>query len=167
MWVEERGSTEARVRWTQAEAGIEYEVAWGRYGAEPDSCPSVLLTDTTFALSNLEPGSRNAVWVRKACHYATPGYDTVVWSDWSRPTVFLTLGVGEAEEAGVSVTARRGAVEVSCAEADAAVQVYDMAGRRIAAARTKADSPLLLPLPSAGVYTVRVGSGPAHKVVVF
>ena len=159
----ERGADWVTVAWNGG-TGDGYRV---RVEGELDTV--IETQDTMLTLGGLSVGNIYWVKVQRLCRYSRQGCnDTVTGTLYSTRLGVRAAGngVGEVEEAGVSVTARRGAVEVSCAEADAAVQVYDMAGRRIAAARTKADSPLLLPVPAAGVYTVRVGSGPAHKVVV-
>ncbi|MBR4738872.1 MAG: T9SS type A sorting domain-containing protein [Bacteroidales bacterium] len=83
----------ATVSWWQAEAGMEYQLSLGRYGSDPDSGMLITTADTFYTFSDLQTDSIYNAWVRKACRYTTAGYDTVVWSDWSRPATFR-VGVG-------------------------------------------------------------------------
>ena len=160
----ERGNGMATVSWTQAEAGVGYELSFGPYGIEPDSGTIVGTTDTSYTLTGLEGGVREAVWVRKACRYDV--YDSTVWSEWSLPLVFLTLGVDEVEGEAVRLQVRDGAVAVVGAADGEEVKLYDALGRQVAAARAAAGTEILLAAPAAGVYTVRIGSQPARRVVL-
>ena len=160
----ERGNGTATVSWTQAEAGVGYELSFGPYGINPDSGTIVGTTDTVYTLTGLESGVREAVWVRKACRYDI--YDSTVWSDWSLPLVFLTLGVDEVEGEAVRLQVRDGAVAVVGAADGEEVKLYDALGRQVATARAAAGTETLLAAPAAGVYTVRIGSHPARRVVL-
>ena len=160
----ERGNGTATVSWTQAEAGVGYELSFGPYGIEPDSGTIVGTTDTSYTLTGLESGVREAVWVRKACRYDV--YDSTVWSEWSLPLVFLTLGVDEVDGEAVRLQVRDGAVAVVGAADGEEVKLYDALGRQVAAARAAAGAETLLAAPAAGVYTVRIGSQPARRVVL-
>ena len=160
----ERGNGTATVSWTQAEAGVGYELSFGPYGIEPDSGTIVGTTDTSYTLTGLEGGVREAVWVRKACRYDI--YDSTVWSEWSLPLVFLTLGVDEVEGEAVRLQVRDGAVAVVGAADGEEVKLYDALGRQVAAARAAAGAETLLAAPAAGVYTVRIGSQSARRVVL-
>ena len=160
----ERGNGTATVSWTQAEAGVGYELSFGPYGTEPDSGTIVGTTDTSYTLTGLESGVREAVWVRKACRYDV--YDSTVWSEWSLPLVFLTLGVDEVEGEAVRLQVRDGAVAVVGAADGEEVKLYDALGRQVAAARAAAGTETLLAAPAAGVYTVRIGSQSARRVVL-
>jgi hypothetical protein len=140
------------VRWWQAEAGESYQVALGAYGSSPESATVVATTDTFHTFTGLQADSIYSAWVRKACRYTTTGYDTLVWSDWSRPLVFRTaVGIGEVDDFTLQVASREGCIVVSGLTAGERVEVYDMLGRRVAA--LMADG-VTAPLP-AGLYLVR------------
>ncbi len=140
------------VRWWQTEAGESYQVALGPYGSSPESATVVATTDTFHTFTGLQTDSIYSAWVRKACRYTTTGYDTLVWSDWSRPVVFrTTVGIGEVDDFTLQVASREGCIVVSGLTAGERVEVYDMLGRRVAA--LMADG-VTAPLP-AGLYLVR------------
>ena len=142
----------ATVRWWQAEAGENYQVALGPYGSSPESATVVATTDTFHTFNGLQTDSIYSAWVRKACRYSTTGYDTLVWSDWSRPLVFRTaVGIGEVDDFTLQVASREGCIVVSGLPAGERAEVYDMLGRRVAA--LPADG-VTAPLP-AGLYRVR------------
>ena len=159
----ERGHLSATVSWTQAEAGISYELAYGPFGSEPDSGTIVSTTDTSYTLTNLEGGKRTAVWVRKACRYDM--YDSTVWSDWSLPVVFMTLDIDEVEEDGVHIYSRDRQLVIEASETTT-VQVSDMLGRRLKGKIKNEKGEILFDVPAAGVYMVKVGERPAKRVVV-
>ena len=140
------------VRWWQAEAGESYQVALGAYGSSPESATVVATTDTFHTFTGLQTDSIYSAWVRKACRYTTTGYDTLVWSDWSRPLVFRTaVGIGEVDDFKLQVASREGCIVVSGLSSGERAEVYDMLGRRVAA--LPADG-VTAPLP-AGLYLVR------------
>lgn len=142
----------ATVRWWQAEAGESYQVALGPYGSSPESATVVATTDTFHTFTGLQTDSIYSAWVRKACRYTTTGYDTLVWSDWSRPVVFRTaVGIGEVDDFTLQVASREGCIVVSGLLAGERAEVYDMLGRRVAA--LMADG-VTAPLPQ-GLYLVR------------
>ena len=165
------------VKWQQydLEAPEGYEVAIGAPGSDPDTCLVVELDGLQHTLSGLASGEQYAVWVRKSCRYTTAGYDTIVWSDWSQPvTVGDTSagggsGIAEVVDGGVRVYPREGAVVVE-ASAETTVQqvaVHDMVGRQVASATLPREGgTVVLPMPTAGVYVVNIGTRPPHRVVV-
>ena len=144
----------ATVRWTQAEAGLEYQLSYAPYGADPSAGTIVQTADTFYTITELEEGAMESVWVRKSCRYTTAGYDTIVWSDWSSPYVFRTLDIGEVESDGLKVRAEGGRIVVEGAEG-MEVKIYDMKGIPVG----DRDLP-------AGVYMVRIGTLPVRKVVL-
>ena len=140
------------VRWWQAEAGESYQVALGPYGSSPESATVVATTDTFHTFTGLQADSIYSAWVRKACRYTTTGYDTLVWSDWSRPLVFRTaVGIGEVDDFTLQVASREGCIMVSGLTAGERAEVYDMLGRRVAALTSDG---VTEPLPQ-GLYLVR------------
>ena len=142
----------ATVRWWQAEAGESYQVALGPYGSSTESATVVATTDTFHTFTGLQTDSIYSAWVRKACRYTTTGYDTLVWSDWSRPVVFRTaVGIGEVDDFALQVASREGCIVVSGLPTGERAEVYDMLGRRVAA--LSADG-VTAPLPQ-GLYLVR------------
>lgn len=161
----EKGFRSATLSWSQAEAGALYQLSYAPYGAEPDSGMMVTTTDTFYTVTGLEAGARKAVWVRKACQYTSWGCDTMVWSDWSQPLVFIPLGIGEVDDGDVRVYVRGNNVAVEGTTGEE-VRLYDMMGRCLATHRQTVNSTLLLPVQAKGVYMVQVGFGPVHRVVV-
>ena len=157
----ERGHLSATVSWTQAEAGISYELAYGPFGSEPDSGTIVSTTDTSYTLTNLEGGKRTAVWVRKACRYDL--YDSTVWSDWSLPVVFMTLDIDEVEEDGVHIYSRDRQLVIEASETTT-VQVSDLQGRTLWSGTVRQRQEV--PVTTAGVYVVRLGDRAPRRVVV-
>ncbi len=86
-------------------AGGVYEVVVGRYGDSPDTVSRrYITTDTVLRLDSLEYGTLYSAWVRGQCHYATPGYDTVIWSNWGSTHISLPLSVQEANAQMLDVT---------------------------------------------------------------
>ena len=147
----EREGDAATVRWWQAEAGESYQVALGTFGGNPDSSLIITTTDTFHTFNGLRPDTLYSAWVRKACRYTTTGYDTLVWSEWSRPVQFFMVGIGEVDDLALRVAAREGCIVVEGLDAGEGAEVYDMLGRRVAA--LPADG-ATAPLP-AGLYLVR------------
>ena len=139
------------VRWWQAEAGESYQVALGPYGSSPESATVVATTDTFHTFTGLQADSIYSAWVRKACRYTTTGYDTLVWSEWSRPVQFFMVGIGEVDDLALRVAAREGCIVVEGLDAGEGAEVYDMLGRRVAALTSDG---VTAPLPQ-GLYLVR------------
>ncbi len=162
----ERADGMVTVRWTQAEAGMEYQVAYGPYNVPPDSATVLTLTDTFCTVPEMNTGGVQGVWVRKACRYLTGGYDTTVWSNWSQPVLFRveSTGMEQVYSEGVHIGVREGmiAVEDDCGELPE-VWVYDMMGRCLWRRAGGRSQQVAVP---AGVYAVRVGDSPARKVTV-
>ena len=86
-------------------AGGVYEVVVGHYGDSPDTVSRrYITTDTVLRLDSLEYGTLYSAWVRGQCHYATAGYDTVIWSNWGSTHISLPLSVQEANAQMFDVT---------------------------------------------------------------
>jgi hypothetical protein len=68
-----------------------YELSVGDPGSDPDSgsVSSLPAYTSQHTLTGLAPNRHYSAWVRKACHYGTNSYDTIVWSDWSDPVDFF------------------------------------------------------------------------------
>ena len=68
-----------------------YELSVGDPGSDPDSgsFSSLPAYTSQHTLTGLSPNRHYSAWVRKACHYGTNSYDTIVWSDWSDPVDFF------------------------------------------------------------------------------
>lgn len=162
----ERDHASATVSWTQAEPGMAYELSYAPFGTEPDSGTIVGTQDTVYTVTGLESGVREAVWVRKACHYTLGGHDTVVWGNWSAPLAFFPLGIGEVDDGDLRVYARGRQVVVEGLTGDGTVRLYDMLGRQVAAARTADGEAVTLTAPAAGVFLVRPDSQPARRIVL-
>ena len=157
------GDNSATVTWWQAERGESYQLSLGPYGGNPDSGMLVTPIDTFYTFTGLQTDSIYSAWVRKACRYTTAGYDTVVWSDWSRPVFFrAAVGIGEVDDYTLQVTTRDGRIAVQGLTADQRAEVYDMKGCRVAVLTADGLTP---PLPQ-GVYMVRAGHSWTRKVVL-
>ena len=132
------GST-ATINWWQAEAGENYQLSLGTYGSNPDSGLMTTTVDTFHTVTDLQPDVIYQAWVRKACHYTTAGYDTMVWSDWSQPATFRIgtgQGVGAVEEDATFSLApnpTHGSVVLTLAEAaeGAELTLCDLGGREL------------------------------------
>ena len=162
--VERGGDGSATVRWWAAEAGEEYQLAIGEYGGDPDSATLVLPAtgDSTYTFTGLADGVRHAVWVRKACHYTTAGYDTLVWSDWSIPAAFYNLDIGEVGDGldfTVSPNPAHGTAQATLPEAalGGRLTLCDLAGRELAT-QTVAGPTARLDIGTlpAGIYLVKL-----------
>ena len=158
------GGDSVTVGWWQAEEGEAYELSLGTYGSDPDGATPVTATDSVYTFTGLQNDSIYSIWVRKACRYTTAGYDTLVWSDWSRPLVCRTsVGIGEVYDGeGLHVAAQDGCVAVQGLASGERAEVYDMKGCRVA---TLAADGRTAPLPQ-GVYLVRTTAGRARKAVL-
>ena len=121
-------------------------------------------TDTFYTFTDLLPDTIYQVWARKACRYTTAGYDTLVWSDWSRPVIFrASVGIGEVDDMTLQVAARDGGIAVQGLAAGERAEVFDMQGRRVASLAADGVTP---PLPQ-GVYLLRTTThSHARKVVL-
>lgn len=134
----ERGNGTATVSWWQAEAGEVYQTAIGRYMDGIDSATVAHpINDTVYTFSDIEPDVPMGVWVRKACRYTTAAYDTLVWSDWSQPVVFRTVGIHEvADGDDFSVTPNPACATAAVALPPSAdggrLLLCDLAGRTLA-----------------------------------
>jgi hypothetical protein len=159
-----RGGDSVTVGWWQAEGGEAYELSLGTYGSDPDTGLLVTPADSVHTFTGLQSDTLYSIWVRKACRYTTEGYDTLVWSDWSRPLVCRTsVGVGEVYGGeGLHVAAQDGCVAVQGLSVGERAEVYDMKGNRVA---TLAADGRTAPLPQ-GVYLVRTTAGRARKAVL-
>ena len=158
------GDNSATITWWQAERGENYQLSLGPYGGNPDSGMLVTPTDTFYTFTGLQTDSIYSAWVRKACRYTTAGYDTLVWSDWSRPVIFrASVGIGEVDDMTLQVTARDGGIAVPGLAAGERAEVFDMQGRRVASLPSDGVTP---PLPQ-GVYLLRTTAhSHARKVVL-
>jgi hypothetical protein len=76
-----------------------YQLSVGDFGTSPDdgTIITVPANDDRYTFDSLSPDVYHSVWVRKACRYTTPGYDTLVWSDWGLPVTFRTNGGSGSE----------------------------------------------------------------------
>ena len=159
-----RGGDSVTVGWWQAEGGEAYELSLGTYGSDPDTGLLVTPADSVHTFTGLQSDTLYSIWVRKACRYTTEGYDTLVWSDWSRPLVCRTsVGIGEVYDGeGLHVAAQDGCVAVQGLASGERAEVYDMKGCRVA---TLAADGRTAPLPQ-GVYLVRTTAGRARKAVL-
>ena len=158
------GGDSVTVGWWQAEGGEAYELSLGTYGSDPDTGLLVTPADSVHTFTGLQSDTLYSIWVRKACRYTTAGYDTLVWSDWSRPLVCRTsVGIGEVYGGeGLHVAAQDGCVAVQGLAVGERAEVYDMKGSRVA---TLAADGRTAPLPQ-GVYLVRTTAGRARKAVL-
>ena len=164
----ERGGLSATLAWLQNDTPEQYQLSitpWDIAGTDPDSGAMYYTTDTTFTFTDLQPDTRYSVWVRKACRYTTSAYDTIVWSDWSNEVVFMAVGIDEVEADGVRITSQRGSILVEGAEGRD-VRVYDMLGREVNGKTKSEKGEVILAVPTAGIYMVRIGDLPARRVVV-
>ena len=75
------------------------------------------------------------------------------------------VGITDVSADNVNVYVRAGCIVVEGAEGRE-VQIYDMLGREINGKTKSEKGDIMLPVPTAGVYMVRVGDLPARKVVV-
>lgn len=97
--VERIGDSAATVGWRCVEGGEVYQLSVGDFGTSPDdgTIVTVPANDDRYTFDSLSPDVYHSVWVRKACRYTTPGYDTLVWSDWGLPVTFRTNGGSGSE----------------------------------------------------------------------
>ena len=151
------------VSWqANAETGL-YQLSLGTYGSNPDTGMIVMPTDTFYTFTDLLPDTIYQVWARKACRYTTAGYDTLVWSDWSRPVIFrASVGIGEVDDMTLQVTTRDGGIAVQGLAAGERAEVFDMQGRRVASLASDGVTP---PLPQ-GVYLLRTTAHSRTRKVV-
>ena len=158
------GGDSVTVGWWQAEGGEAYELSLGTYGSDPDTGLLVTPADSVHTFTGLQSDTLYSIWVRKACRYTTEGYDTLVWSDWSRPLVCRSsVGIEEVYGGeGLHVAAQDGCVAVQGLASGERAEVYDMKGCRVA---TLAADGRTVPLPQ-GVYLVRTTAGRARKAVL-
>ena len=166
--LEERGGLSATMAWQQNDTPEQYQLSitpWDIAGTDPDSGAMFYTTDTFYTFTDLQPDTRYSVWVRKACRYTTSAYDTIVWSDWSNEVVFMAVGIDEVEADGVRITGQRGSIVVEGAEGRE-VRVYDMLGREVNGKTKSEKGKVILAVPTAGIYMVRVGNLPTRKVAV-
>ena len=162
----ERDNTTATVSRRQAEEGRTYQISYAPFGTDPDSGTVVDMPDTFYTVTGLEHGVREAVWVRKSCHYHIGGHDTLVWSEWSSPVVFYPLGIGEVDDGSLQVYARGCQVVVEGLKGDGMVRLYDIMGRQVAMARAANGTTVTLTAPAAGLYLVRPDTQPARRIVL-
>ena len=165
VWLEGRGGEgSVTVRWRATEAGERYELAMGAPGSDPDAGTRVVLDSvgSTYTFDGLAQETEYAVWVRKACRYTTPGYDTLVWSDWSLPALVSTLGVGEVGDGtdfAVAPNPAHGTVTATLPQEalGGSLSLCDLAGRelekRTVAGTTARFDTSALP---AGVYLLKL-----------
>ena len=124
------------VSWRQGDAGDVFQVALGRYDDGPDSASLLVTTDTFYTSSSHEQNTVMGIWVRKACRYTTAGYDTTVWSGWSQPAIFRTVGIGEiadGDDFSVNPNPASGSVGITLPQsiAGATLELCDLAGRTL------------------------------------
>ena len=124
------------VSWRQGDAGDVFQVALGRYDDGPDSAALLVTTDTFYTSSAHEQNTVMGIWVRKACRYTTAGYDTTVWSGWSQPAIFRTVGIGEiadGDDFSVNPNPASGSVGITLPQsiAGATLELCDLAGRTL------------------------------------
>ncbi|MBP5541113.1 MAG: T9SS type A sorting domain-containing protein [Bacteroidales bacterium] len=127
----------ATLNWWQSEAGENYQLSLGIYGSNPDSGLMTTTVDTFHTVTDLQPDVIYQAWVRKACHYTTAGYDTIVWSDWSQPATFR-IGVGISDVEGdaaftLAPNPTHGTVVLTLAETaeGAELTLCDLGGREL------------------------------------
>lgn len=124
------------VSWRQGDAGDVFQVALGRYDDGPDSASLLVTTDTFYTSSSHEQNTVMGIWVRKACRYTTAGYDTTVWSGWSQPAIFRTVGIGEiadGDDFSVNPNPASSTVSITLPQsiAGATLELCDLAGRTL------------------------------------
>ena len=135
-FVGREGNT-ATLSWWQAEAGENYQFSLGTYGSNPDSGLMTTTVDTFHTVTDLQPDVIYQAWVRKACHYTTAGYDTIVWSDWSHPATFrIGVGISDVEDDAAFTLApnpAHGTAVLTLAEAaeGAELTLCDLGGREL------------------------------------
>ena len=154
-----REGNAATLSWWQPEAGESYQLSVGPYGSTPDTGMMMSTTDTFYTVGGLEPDVIYQAWVRKACHY----YDTLVWSDWSRPASFrVSVGISAVEgDAAFSLSPNpaHGTVVLTLEQASegAELTLCDLGGRELRHERVTGTSYTLdiAALP-AGVYFLKL-----------
>ena len=163
LHIEERAERLVTVSWLATSDTGLYQLSLGPYGSDPDSGMIVTPTDTFYTFTGLLPDTIYSAWVRKACRYTTAGYDTLVWSDWSRPVIFrAAVGIGEVDDYTLQVTTHDGRIAVQGLTAGQRAEVYDMKGCRVAVLTADGLTP---PLPQ-GVYMIRADHSWTRKVVL-
>jgi hypothetical protein len=131
------GDGTVEVSWRRKDFPEFYQVSLAPADSLPETGMLVSTTDSTYLFDSLQTGTEYSVWVRKACRYTTGGYDTLVYSEWSSPLTFSTLGIGEvgAEVAfSVSPNPAHGVVQVTFGEPpaeDAVMTLVDLGGREV------------------------------------
>ncbi len=148
-------------------AGGVYEVVVGHYGDSPDTVSRrYITTDTVLRLDSLEYGTLYSAWVRGQCHYATPGYDTVIWSNWGSTHISLPLSVQEANAQMLDVTPNptdgtvrigaEGIREVWCVAADGKRTRLKVKGSQVSLKDYPAGLYVLEIQTDEGLYTAKV-----------
>ena len=158
-----RGDNTATITWSQAESGEYCQVSLTTYGGSPDLGQVITSIDTFYTFDSLIADTIYQAWVRKACRYTTGGYDTLVWSDWSRPLTFRpAMGIDEVDDYRLQIACHDGCISVKGLPAGECAEVYDIKGYRVASLATDGLTP---PLPQ-GVYIVSTTRGRLRKVVL-
>ena len=165
-----RETQEATVGWWQAEEGEATQLSLGPYGSDPDSGLLVTPADTFHTFTGLQPDCVYSAWVRKACRYTTAGYDTLVWSDWSRPLVFRTkVGIGKVDadtDVRLQPNPARDKVTVSSSFGLLHIEIHDAAGVLVySEAATGHQKTIGIGSLRSGTYivTVQTHAGITHK----
>ena len=165
-----RETQEATVGWWQAEEGEATQLSLGPYGSDPDSGLLVTPADTFHTFTGLQPDCVYSAWVRKACRYTTAGYDTLVWSDWSRPLVFRTkVGIGEVDadtDVRLQPNPARDKVTVSSSFGLLHIEIHDAAGVLVySEAASERQKTIGIGSLRSGTYivTVQTHAGTTHK----
>lgn len=76
------------VQWYSVEDGASYNVRLVSVDGSVDTL--VVTSDSSYTFSGLPTDMRYNVQVRKQCYYATPSYDTTVYSPWTTPVSFIS-----------------------------------------------------------------------------
>ena len=100
----ECNNSSATVKWRRIGDEEVYRISVGLNGSQPDSGSFIDIYDTSISSYTFSgsPGENYSLWLRKACRYTTPEYDTLVWSDWTPYIGFNTVAidaVGDLREA--------------------------------------------------------------------
>ena len=126
----------------------------------------VTLTDTLVVHDTLVVSTGDTLVVYRDVHDTIYLHDTVYITNIIHDTVYIdpTQDIDGAMEPEARLYQRGGQLVVEGAEGRAVV-LYDAVGRRLAVRREESGL-VLLDVPASGAYLVRVGEGPARRVVV-
>ena len=124
--------------------GTTYDVRAWQYSVAAPGDTAVLwdtlftTTDTAQLFEGLALGGNYTVRLRKSCRYATPGYDTTVYSPWSEPLHFQIdtydwEGVDELpqQDFGLLPNPAHGTFSVATGCLPATLALYDPQGRTV------------------------------------